>query len=172
MHLFFWNSLSPSPVEGGLLISPTLIASFNITSLKDNAPRFKFLVLSNMCAVRVTAYHRWCIQNDSLQHHPIPTHTQSPAIKNKTMSRPVVLCWQVPRNRPYAWWRFADQFHHHASLLCSFLTLFPHFMLVFFSIPVLLETFAFWMWGLVVKLISKTSSCIRPINTSSTDWTG
>ena len=42
-------------------------------------------------------------------------------------------------NRPYAWWRFADQFHHHASLSCSFCTLFPHFILVFFSIPVLSE---------------------------------
>ena len=42
-------------------------------------------------------------------------------------------------NMPYAWWRFADQFHHHASLPCSFCALFPHFMLVFFSIPVLWE---------------------------------
>ena len=30
-------------------------------------------------------------------------------------------------------------FHHQASLPCSFCTLFPHFMLVFFSIPVLWE---------------------------------
>ena len=39
----------------------------------------------------------------------------------------------IPCNRPYAWWRFAAQFHHHASLPCSFCTLFPQFMLVFFS---------------------------------------
>ena len=42
------------------------------------------------------------------------------------------ISWHSTFNGPYAWWRFADQFHHHASLPCSICTLFPHFMLVFF----------------------------------------
>ena len=74
------------------------------------------------------------------------------------------LSWmRVLFNRPWAWWRFADQFHHHASLPCTIRTLLSPSMLVFFSISILWEMLAFWMRGLVVKLISKTSSCIRPI---------
>ena len=70
--------------------------------------------------------------------------------------------WEVLKNvcperylekRPYAWWRFVDQLHHHASLPCSFSgTFFPHFMLIFFSIPVLWEHICI----LNVKLSGKT----------------
>ena len=72
-------------------------------------------------------------------------------------------------NRPYAWWRFADQFHHHASLPCSFCTLFHISCWYSFQFLSSGSTFAFWMWGLVVKLIGETSSCIRPIKVQSRD---
>ena len=39
----------------------------------------------------------------------------------------------------HAWWRFADQFHHHASLPITICTLLSPSMLVFFSISILWE---------------------------------
>ena len=46
-------------------------------------------------------------------------------------------------NRPYAWWRFADQFHHHASIPCTICTLLSPSVLVFFSISILWEHICF-----------------------------
>ena len=75
--------------------------------------------------------------------------------------------WLWNMRRPCVLWRFADQFHHHASLPCSVCTLFPHFMLVFFSIPVLWEYICILNVKLGGELISKTLSCIRPIISTS-----
>ena len=63
----------------------------------------------------------------------------------------------------------------HADVLLINFTTTPHFHALFarfFHLPCWYSfqflsfgnTFAFWMRGLVVKLISKTSSCIRPID--------
>ena len=54
-------------------------------------------------------------------------------------------------------------FNHHASLPCSFCTLFPHFMLVFFSIPVVWEHICILNVRLGGETDQKTSSCIRSV---------
>ena len=49
--------------------------------------------------------------------------------------------------------------HFHALFVCFF-----HFPCWYsFQFLSFGNTFTFWMWDLAVKLISKTSSCIRPI---------
>ena len=73
-------------------------------------------------------------------------------------------CLLQRMKRPYAWWRFADQFHHqaasHSKCKCSpedrNWKEYQHEMWKKRA-----ETT--WERGVVVKLISKTSSCRRPI---------
>ena len=74
-----------------------------------------------------------------------------------------LLEWDRFFNRPYAWWRFADQFHHQAS----------HSKCKCFPEDRNWKEYQHEMWkkraettwerGVVVKLISKTSLYIRPI---------